>query len=217
MKTIIAMCLGVFAWSSTGLAEGIDSKEYNSSLSFLNEERTALVGGGGNSDWYFTPHVGVNLISRTATEGFTIKFGTGISFGGGFGVEIQPDLAFQFDFGYIRNDVDEIVNESTNVTSAPNIEFTQIPLLFNLIWSPTNQPDLQPYFGMGLGAIRGKYDSNAFISSEEGWALALRVRAGVQIDLSTTSNLSIGYQFTLAQYDDNIDNHTIGLGFQFNF
>ena len=212
MKALIAMSIGIFACSNTAFTDGI-----NSSLSFLNEERIALGSSNSGSGWYFTPHVGVNMISNTATEGFTIKFDNGISFGGGFGVEIQQDLAFQFDFGYIRNDVDELINDSTNVTSAPDIEYTQVPLVFNLIWSPSNQPDLQPYFGLGIGAIRGKYESNAFISSDGEWALAGRIQLGVQIDLSTTSNLSIGYQFTLAQYDDNIDNHTIGLGFQFRF
>lgn len=212
MKTLVAMCIGIFACSSSAFADEIDS-----SLSFLHEERFALGSGNSSSGWYFTPYVGVNMISNTATEGFTIKFDNGISFGGGFGVEIQQDLAFQFDFGYIRNDVDEIINDTTNVTTAPDIEYTQMPFVFNLIWSPANQPDLQPYFGLGIGAIRGKYESNAFISSDAEWALAGRVQLGVKIDLSTTSNLSIGYQFTLAQYDDNIDNHTVGLGFQFRF
>ena len=165
MKIFIATWLGIFACSSIAFAD-----EQNTSLSFLNKERIPL-GGGGSSGWYFAPHVGMNIISNTATEGFTIKFDTGISFGGGFGVEIQQDLAFQFDFGYIRNDVDEIVNDSTNTASDPDIEYTQMPFLFNLIWSPAKQPDLQPYFGLGLGVMRGKYESNAFISSDEEWAL----------------------------------------------
>lgn len=215
MKYFIALFGGLFGCASVVLAEG--STSYDTSLSFLKKERIAMSSGASSSGWYFAPHVGMNLISNTATEGFTIKFDHGISFGGGFGVEIQQDLAFQFDFGYIRNDVDEIINDSTNTTSAPDIEYTQMPFIFNLIWTPANQPDLQPYFGLGIGAIRGKYESNAFISSDEEWALAGRIQLGLQIDLSTTSNLSVGYKFTLANYDDSIDNHTVGIGFQFRF
>jgi len=213
MKYIAALFVGLFSFSSV-VADS--NTAYDTSLSFLNKERVAMSGSSG-SGWYFTPHVGMNMISNTATEGFTIKFDQGISFGGGFGVEFQQGLAFQFDFGYIRNDVDELVNDTTNVTSAPDIEYTQIPFIFNLIWTPSNQPDVQPYFGLGLGAIRGKYESNAFISSDDEWGLAGRVQIGLQIDLSTTSNLSMGYTFTLANYDDSIDNHTIGIGFQFGF
>jgi len=216
MKTFVAICLPVFACIDSLRAEEFVSAEYNSALSFLHEERIAL-DSTGSSGWYFTPHVGMNIITDTGTQGFTVNFSDGISFGCGFGVEIQQDLAFQFDFGYIRNDIDLITNDGMGIASAPDIEFTQIPILFNLIWSPSNQPDLKPYFGLGIGAIRGQYESNAFISSDAEWGVAGRVQIGVQIDLSTSSNLSIGYQFTLAQYDDNIDNHTIGLGFQFKF
>jgi len=213
MKFCIALfvCCASFSESYAN-----DASVHNTSLSFMGEERIALDESAGNG-WYFTPHVGLNLITNTATEGFTIKFDKGLSFGGGFGIELEQGMAFQFDFGYIRNDVDELVNDSTNVTSAPDIEFTQIPLICNLIWTPDNQPDIKPYAGLGLGIIRGKYESNAFISSDDEWSLAGRVQLGVQIDLSTTSNVSIGYQFTLAQYDDNIDNHTVGLGFQFRY
>ena len=220
MKTITTLGLALVVCSGTLLAE--DNEEFagysekNTALSFLNEERIAFDAQGGGG-WYFAPHVGMNIISDTGTQGFTVNFSNGISFGGGFGIELEQDLAFQFDFGYIRNDVDRMTNDGTGIASAPDIEFTQIPLIANLIWSPANQPDMKPYFGLGLGAIRGKYESNAFISSDAEWALAIRVQVGAQIDLSTTSNLSIGYQFTFAQYDDNIDNHTVGLGFQFRF
>jgi opacity protein-like surface antigen len=215
MKTMIAACLSLFVCSGTLIADELEeSSEYNSSLSFLNEERIALDSSGG---WYFTPHVGMNIISDTGTQGFTVNFSNGLAFGGGFGIELEQDLAFQFDFGYIRNDVDRITNDGTGIASVPDIEFTQVPLMFNLIFSPSNQPDMKPYFGLGLGAIRGKYESNAFINSDAEWALAGRVQVGVKVDLSYSSTLSIGYQFTLAQYDDNIDNHTVGLGFQFSF
>ena len=84
MKALVAMSIGIFACSNTAFADGI-----NSSLSFLHEERIALGSGNSGSGWYFTPHVGVNMISNTATEGFTIKFDNGISFGGGF-VQFRP-------------------------------------------------------------------------------------------------------------------------------
>lgn len=222
MKLFVAIWIGVFACSTFStravFAEEFGeekSAEYDASLSFLRTNRIAL--GSKSNGWYFAPHVGMNMISNTATEGFTIKFDTGIAFGAGFGTEIKKDLAFQFDFGFIRNDIDELTNDSTDATSAPDVEYTQIPFLFNLIWSPTNHPDLRPYAGVGIGFIRGDYESNEFISSDDEWAFAARVQVGFQIDLSPRSRLSFGYQFTLANYSDSIDNHTIGLGIQFKF
>lgn len=211
----IYTCLAVLVFLCTSISANTNEVDFDSSLNFDRNNRIEM--GGGSTGWYFSPHVGMNMISNTSREGFTISFDSGISFGGGFGVEIRQNLAFQFDFGYIRNDIDLITNETTNATSAPDVEYTQIPLMFNLIWSPSNQPDLKPYVGLGIGAIRGKYESNAFVSSEEEWALAGRVQIGGKIDLSSTSRLSFGYQFTLANYDDRIDNHTVGIGLQFNF
>ncbi|MDP7004912.1 MAG: outer membrane beta-barrel protein [Phycisphaerales bacterium] len=213
MKTFIAFCVGVFALSSFSFADETSS-EYDTSLLLNTQERIPV--DGGSSGWYFTPHFGYNLISNTATEGFNIKFDDGISFGVGFGVEVKTDIAFEIDLSYIRNDVDTITDGS-GAGSEPDIEYTQIPLMFNLIWSPSHQPDVQPFFGVGLGVTRGEYESNAFISSDARWAVAGQIRAGVKIDLSTTSSFSVGYQFMLAQYSDNIDNHTIGIGLQFSF
>ncbi len=221
MKTFLFLCSSILLCS--GYVHANES-DFNSSLLFENENRIALSdgsvgsgGSGGSGGWYLAPHVGYNIISNTSTQGMNIKFENGLSLGLGLGFEMQTDLAFQFDFGYIRNDVDTITNETTSVGSAPNIEFTQIPLIANFIWSPSRQPDLKPYFLLGAGAIRGKYDSNTFIDSGADWALAIRAGVGAKVDLSTSSSLSIGYEFTLAQYDDAIDNHTLRLGLSFTF
>jgi len=216
MNPLVVICAGLIVCSSSLCAGEFASTDYSTLLSFNKNERISL-GGVGNGGWYFSPYVGYNLISNTATQGLTINFAEGIAFGGGFGVEIKPDLVFQFDFGYMRNKIDRITNDGTGVISMPDIEYTQIPLMLNLIWSPSNQPDLQPYFGLGIGAVRGEYESNAFIRSDAEWAYAGQVRLGLQVDLSTTSNLTFGYQFTLAQYDDDIDNHTLVLGLHFQF
>ncbi len=120
MKTIIAVGLGLLGFSGTLLAEEHEGfSEYNTALSFLNEERIALDSGG--SGWYFTPHVGMNIISDTSTQGFTVNFSNGISFGGGFGIELGQDLAFQFVFGYIRNCVDRMTNDGHGNASGQDI------------------------------------------------------------------------------------------------
>ena len=214
MKYIVKFCAYILVCTGLSFADEVGSS-YNTSLSFNTEERISL-GGVESSGWYVAPHFGYNLISNTATEGFNIKFDDGISFGLGFGVEIKKDIAFQIDIGYIRNDVDTITNGG-GISSEPDIEYTQVPLLFNWIWSPSGQPDIRPYVGVGLGVIRGEYESNEFISSDARWAVAGQIRAGFKVDLSTTSCFSFGYQFMLAQYSDNIDNHTFGIGLSFNF
>lgn len=216
MKCIVALSIALLTTVSVSLAGEFESAEINTSLSFNQNDRISL-GDAGNGGWYFTPHIGFNSISNTATQGFTIEFEEGITFGGGFGVELKPGLSFQFDFGYIENDVKHISNDGTGASASPDMEFTQIPLMFSLIWTPSNQPDVKPYFGLGAGAIRGKYETNIFINSDAEWALAAQARIGLILELSSKSNLSIGYKFTYARYDDNIDNHTIGIGLQFRF
>ena len=212
MKCIILILTSIVSISSAVLA---DDETYNTSLLFDQENRIAL--GGGSGGWYFTPHIGYNLIPNTSTQGFTVKFSGGLALGGGVGCTLQNDIAVQFDFGYVRNDVDTINNTATGVGASPNIEFTQIPLIASFIWSPSSQPDLKPYFLLGAGAIRGNYDNNTFITSDEEWAFALRIGIGAKFDLSNSSSLIFGYQFTLAQYDDTIDNHTVRLGLSFDF
>ena len=211
MKLFVAICSFIITVSSTSFA-GEFNDGFNTSLSF--NQNTKMSTGGG---WYIEPRVGVNYVTNTSTEGYTVEYDAGISFGLGFGTQIQNGLEFRFDLGYIRNDIDTITNEGSGISAAPDVEFTQIPFMFNLIWSPSNQPDLKPYLGLGLGAVRGEYESNAFISSDTEWALAGKIMAGARIDFSSSSTFSVGYTFTLANYDDTIDNHTVGIGFQFKF
>ncbi len=210
----ISIAFGAFLLCSNGLfANELELNNFTTDLSF-NMNESASSGGGG---WYITPQVGVNYITNTSTEGYTVEYDAGVSFGIGFGTQLQSDLDFRFDIGYVRNDIDTITNESTNLSAAPDVEFTQIPFMFNLIWSPANQPDLQPYFGLGLGLVRGEYEANQFISSDTEWAFAGQLMAGVKVEFSSSSALWIGYNFRLAKYDDTIDNHTVGVGFQFKF
>jgi opacity protein-like surface antigen len=212
MKHGLLLCVGFSLVAAFSNAEG---STFDSSLDFDATSRIAVM--DGSSGWYFAPHVGLNLISNTATDGVTIEFSNGLALGGGVGFELQGDLAFQFDFGYIRNDIEGFINDGTGASTSPDVEYTQIPLIASFIWSASSQPDLKPYFVFGAGAIRGKYDSNAFVDSSAEWALAVKFGVGAKFDLSTTSSVSIGYQFMYANYDDAIDNHTLRLGLAFEF
>lgn len=212
MQPTFLLCSGILALSC--LAHG-EETSFDASLDFDTNNRISI--GDSSSGWYFAPHIGLNLISDTSRQGVTIKFSNGLALGGGVGFELQSDIAFQFDFGYIKNDVDNVTNDGSGASSAPDIEYTQIPLIASFIWSASNQPDIKPYLMLGAGGIRGKYDSNAFVDSGADWALAVKFGVGAKIDLSTTSSLSIGYQFTYANYDDAIDNHTLRLGLAFAF
>lgn len=217
MKSLIVVCAYIIACSSQAAVGESGFSEYKTTISFAKESRIYLE-AGRNDGWYVAPNIGYNIIVNTATEGVLIDFTEGLSLVCGFGVELKSGLAFQFDFGYIKNDVDRITVEATDVTSEPDIEFTQIPFMFNLIWTPSNQPDIFPYFGIGIGTIRGKYEPNAFVGSDAQWAIAGQLRLGFHMEFAGSSTVSFGYQFTLAKYDeDDIDNHTLVLGFQFKY
>ena len=216
MKSFIVVCGCIVACISQTNADEAEFSSYNTSISF-NESGRVYLEAGRSDGWYVSPHIGYNIIVNTATEGVLINFSEGLAFGCGFGVELQSGLAFQFDFGYIKNDIDRLTVEATDVTTQPDIEYTQTPFMFNLIWTPSNQPDISPYFGIGIGAIRGKYEANAFVSSDAQWAVAGQLRLGFTMEFYSLSTISFGYQFTLAKYNDDIDNHTLVLGLQFKY
>ena len=181
----------------------------------FNAERVTI--GSIGDGWYFVPHIGFNFISNTSTSGYTVDFSNGISLGGGIGLNLGNDLAIQFDAGHIKNDIDHFENETTGESTEPDVQFTQVPLLLNAIWTPSAHVDVRPYFGLGAGAVWGKYSSNDEVGSKADWGLGLRAQLGATIELTTSTAFSFGYQFTLVQYDDDVDNHNIQLGLRIRF
>ena len=183
--------------------------------------------------WYITPNVGLNTISGiTSTitlsglgtlEGVKVDFEDGTSFGASIGHRISDNVKVQFDFSHYKNDIDDTSGNSGGVDWAiDGGEIEQFSIMTTVIWL-ADSGNVQPYFGVGAGAIREDHDADftvlgaAFTDSDVEWALALQVLAGASVELSPTSELLLNYRFLHADYDDDIDNHTFGIGVQISF
>ena len=173
--------------------------------------------------WYITPNVGLNTISGITVEGVKVEFDDGLSFGMSVGNRISEDVKVQFDFSHYKNDIEDgtgTVNGVDYILDGGTIE--QFSIMTTAIWQD-DSGNVQPYFGIGAGAIRGEDDYTLTVLgvdtyvSENEWAFAFQVLAGASVKLSSTSELLLNYRFLHADYDNDIDNHTFGIGIQITF
>jgi len=173
--------------------------------------------------WYITPNVGLNIISGITVEGVKVDFDDGTSFGASVGNRISEDVKVQFDFSHYKNDIEDgtgTVNGVDYILDGGTVE--QFSVMTTAIWQD-DSGNVKPYFGIGAGAIRSEHDYtitaldvDTYVSENE-WAFAFQVLAGASVKLSPTSELLLNYRFLHADYDEDIDNHTFGIGIQIAF
>ena len=176
-----------------------------------------------SNGWYITPNVGLNIISDISVEGNKIEFDNGISFGASIGHRISDSVKVQFDFSHYKNDIGRTsgILDGFELT-VDGGEIEQFSIMTTAIWQ-ADSGNVQPYFGVGAGAIREDHDIDYTIfgvadtTSNDEWALALQVLAGASVELSPSSELLLNYRFLHADYDDEIDNHTFGISVQIAF
>jgi len=191
----------------------------------LGEDRIAL-GDSGDRGWYFTPNFGVNLLGDFNDNNLEITYATGYSLGVSVGKEINPGFRMQLDIAHMKNDLDSVfVNLAGGVSVATaDAEITQTSFVFNAIWEPKSHSRLFPYFGLGVGAIKGDYSVAqlpiAFSDILDiSWAVAIQVKVGFTFEMTPSSNVTVGYQFLHAHYDHDLDlnNNIITFGMEFRF
>jgi opacity protein-like surface antigen len=173
--------------------------------------------------WYITPNVGLNIISGITVDGVKVDFGDGLSFGVSVGNRISDSVKVQFDFSHYKNDIKNGTGTVSGVDYILNGgEIEQFSIMTTAIWQ-ADSGNVQPYFGVGAGAIRQENDYTITAlgietsESDNEWALGLQVLAGASVELSPTSELLLNYRFLHADYDDDIDNHTFGISVQIVF
>ncbi len=246
------LCLATgFANADTTEVNSDNASEFSSTISFAHEDRVML-DEAGSSGWYISPNAGINFVPEVDIDngsyseiingslwqldytGASLEFDTGYSCGLGLGKQISNTLAFQVDFSYMENDLDKIggtvdleidgVWQGSAWGDIPitGVELKQMPIMASLIWS--SESDLKPYFGAGIGTSRYKWDAGD-LGSDSGWAFTFQFLAGFKIEMSPSSDMSIGYRFLRADYDidslgvgtDPVVNHSIQLGLNFRF
>jgi len=173
--------------------------------------------------WYITPNVGLNIISGITVDGVKVDFDDGLSFGVSVGNRISDSVKLQFDFSHYKNDIEDGTGTVSGVDYILNGgEIEQFSIMTTAIWQ-ADSGNVQPYFGVGAGAITEEDDYTITalgVTTERNnneWALALQLLAGASVKLSPTSELLLNYRFLHADYDNDIDNHTFGIGVQISF
>jgi opacity protein-like surface antigen len=180
----------------------------------------------GKNGWYVTPNVSMNLLSDFNNNNLSIEYDNGYAYGLTIGKEINPGFSLELDLAHIKNDLKSLTIQSGGGISVDvgDAKITQTPILFNAVWSPRSHDRLSPYFGIGGGAIKGKYSVSQLPGAFESlldidWAFAIQVKAGFTYALSHSSNLHIGYRFLHAHYGGDLDlnNSLVTAGLQFYF
>ena len=215
----------LFADSNEFVAE---EASFNTTLGFDRTSDRIALQEGGSSGWYIIPKVGVNLPSDSDIPSVlgtvNVKFDAGLSLGLALGMELTKSFALQVDAGYMSNSVDSLQVQGVNATQV-SVDVEQIPIMFSGIWSNMSHRN-KPYFGLGVGMSRVELQSGSFtaggvpivIIPTHDWTFAYQIMAGMQFNLSHSSDINIGYRFMHASYDlGDVDNHTFHLGLSFRF
>ena len=159
-------------------------------------------------------------------DNLSIEYDTGFAYGVSVGKEVEPGFFMQLDIGELKNDLKKLTVQlggGLEIDTA-NASIRQTPIIMNAIWAPKSHGRLFPYLGLGAGAIRGDYNVDAIPGAfanllDIDWAFAFQAMIGFKYELSNSSNITIGYQYLHAAYDNNLDlnNNLITFGFQFRF
>ncbi|MDP7004903.1 MAG: porin family protein [Phycisphaerales bacterium] len=184
----------------------------------LSEDREA--------GWYIIPKFGLNIIDNFNDANLKISYDSGYSYGVAVGKELDPGFRIQLDFSHTKNDLDSVFVELAGGVVVPvtDAKISQTPIILSAIWEPTGHDRFFPYFGLGVGGIKGKYSvSDLPMAFEDildiGWAFALQAKVGFNYEITNSSSISVGYDFTHAHYhrDRDINNHTVHVGLQIKF
>lgn len=193
---------------------------------YAPEQQRITLDNTGKNGWYISPNFGINLLGDFNNDNLEITYDTGYSIGVSIGKEINPGFRMQLDIAQIKNDLNSVFIQLAGgvPVAVDGAKITQTPIILNAIWEPKGHGRLFPYLGFGVGAIKGKYSVSDLPSRFEtildvGWAFAVQVKAGFKMQLSHSSDFTIGYQFLHAHYDRDLDlnNNLITLGVEFRF
>ena len=242
MKFFLVMGVGLCV--ATGFASAdttefsSDHKTHSSSLSLGQaEKRVALGEYGSGNKWYLVPNGGMNLVFDQSYRGVTISYDTGFSFGLGLGIEIKDNFRLQLDVGYMKNDVDPVSFDGALWwPNRPNLngvqvthsgDVSQLPIMFTGIFDLGSSDDIRPYVGFGIGTTRLRIHTvNSAVGLTDGvgtdtdWEFSYQAIAGIEFDLSPTSNMYIGYRYLNVESDKwkgDFENSTISIGIQYRF
>jgi opacity protein-like surface antigen len=232
MSVSFCMTTGVVCAATNEFSS--DGANFNSSLSFdQNENRISLESDGG-SGWYIVPKLGMSMVDSVnyPAGSFAIdtptnfSFDNGLFFGAGIGFEISKGFRFQFDATLQKNDLNlgtALLWVDTGGVVGITGDVQQTPLIFSLIWEGDHE--LKPHIGANIGSTNVEAsltltDDGVFVGSIEDseWALTYGLNLGFSVELSPSSDLSFDYRYLHVDYSDEpLDNHNVGVGFSFRF
>ena len=120
-----------------------------------------------------------------------VSFDTGFRIDLGYQLGLTENWALQFEVGYIYNGLDKF--EDNSGSSPAHGELWQLPVLANVIYNIPLQPNLNLYFGAGLGA------DFSFIHAEgdnaDAVSFAYQGTVGLNYAVASNIDLGIAYKF----------------------
>ncbi len=223
------------AWTSNGptsygspVAQNVtpDTNPSRNNVASVTGEDRITLRDSGESDWYIIPNAGINLLGDFNDNNLEITYATGYNYGISIGKKINPGFRMQLDIAHMKNELDSVyINLAGGVSVATDgADINQTSFVFNTIWEPRGHDRLFPFFGLGVGAIKGDYSVDQLPMAfsdilDISWAVAIQVKAGFKFEMTHSSDVTIGYQFLHAHYDNDLDlnNNIITIGLEFRF
>ncbi len=173
---------------------------YGTSVALLMAGLTTVAAAQDLRGWYLSGGVGYSLPidSELESTGFSGELELDSSFGGlvALGRELGNGFRTELELGYREHDVDKALG----VTATG--EMRTFSAMVNGIYDIPVDGRLRPYVGVGLGYARVKADGIAPVSTtaidDTQDAFAAQALAGVELMISETVGLGVGYRLFAA-------------------
>lgn len=154
--------------------------------------------------FYFNADLGVtwqeDLTVKEKVFGFTtrekVQFDLGARLDFAVGYHFTDSFAAEFETGLIYSPVSSSGETSLN---SGNIDFLQIPLFLNALYTVPTRSRLKPFVGAGVGGMFTSVQSFDLLddfSGDSDAVFAYQATAGIRYEITKTMDLGFAYKYT---------------------
>jgi len=148
-------------------------------------------------EYYLNVDAGASLVQDLNIKGGnTIQLNPGGRIDGAFGWQFFKSLAAEFETGFTLNSVDKIGDVSVS-SYGGSADIYQIPLLVNLVYTPSIHGKIKPYIGAGVGGIATVADMQTPLGNvnDTDFTFGYQGFAGARWELSPCADIGLAYKF----------------------
>ena len=145
-----------------------------------------------------------NDVDVKSAPGGKIKMDPGVRFDVAVGYHFTDWFALEGEVGVLYNNIDRITNPTLQLGPNPapdDLNFYQVPILINGVYTLTAHPRLRPYAGVGVGGMVSILEA-----WQEGWLWDYRIQekdftfayqgmAGIDYAVNDQIKIGIAYKF----------------------